>query len=483
MRDPVFRGVVGQLRELADELNIRNPQALLREATRRGVGRSLEAARAALDIDAAKQVLAPRQRAAGKSAAEKPNEGLQADLIDFGRNASAESGNKFALVVTDVFTREVETRPLQTKTPQEVGIAVASAVRDLAGTKDVVLSTDGGFEFRGVERSLTEGAVHRVKDKNDRNALAVVDRAIQTLKKDLATSAARDGGDWDTGLQKAESAYNNRYHSVVHGAPAEVEKNPQQEFRVLQDNASKFEYNKALQKRRERDLNEAGAFRAPVPDGGRGFNPRYGPVQKLGAVQEGGLYVTNREGTPFLLKQIQPVDRDSVSAAARLTDPRLGRRVSLRHLTNGLVQYLTRKGEVHLEDLQRDVNAGSHNLLSLKRGLDRAKLRLLSFLQLFDDLFVVRSGRVRLKTLEPSPAPPAPGRRLTLLGDDAAGAVVMDEMRRIQEEERASSSDAPRSASRYFPGVPLSAMEKRRWTNTRRGLDLSEFMQRLSRRR
>ena len=149
MHNPVFSGVVGQLRELADELNITNPQALLREAARRGVGRSLEAARAALDIDAAKQVLAPRQRAAGKSAAEKPNERLQADLIDFGRNASTESGNKFALVVQDAFTREIEARPLQTKTPQEVGAAVASAVQDLAGKKNVVLSTDGASSLGG----------------------------------------------------------------------------------------------------------------------------------------------------------------------------------------------------------------------------------------------------------------------------------------------------------------------------------------------
>ena len=423
--DPVFEGVVAQLRELADELNIRNPQALLREAARR-----------ALDTDAVKQVLAPKQRAAGKSAAEKPNERLQADLIDFGRNASARSGNKFALVVTDVFTREVETRPLRSKNPREVGVAVASAVRELAGSKDVVLSTDGGFEFRGVERSLTEGAVHRVKDKNDQNALAVVDRAIQTLKQDMATNAARRGGDWDTGLRKAESAYNNRYHSVVHGAPADVEKNPRQEFRVLQDNASKFEYNKALQTRRETDLREAGAFRAPVPDGGRSFNPRYGPVQELGRIKEGGQYVTNRGQSSFLLKQVQPVDKESENAVGRLTDPKLGRRANLRHLTNTVVQYLTQRGEVRLADLQRDANAGAHGLLNLKRALARAKLRLQTFLQLFDDVFVVRSGRVRLKTQEA--AAPAPRRRLTLLGDDAAGAVVMEEMRRIEEEEAAA---------------------------------------------
>ena len=194
----------------------------MREAGRRGLARSVEAAKRALDTDAAKQVLAPRQRSVGKSAAEKPNERLQADLIDFSKNARAGSGNRFGLVVTDVFTREVETRPLRTKNPEEVGGAVASAVQELAGSKNVVLSTDAGREFSGVEGSLAEGAVHRVKDPSDKNALAVVDRSIQTLKGDLATSAARRGGDWDKGLEKAENAYNNRYHSAVFVAPTEV---------------------------------------------------------------------------------------------------------------------------------------------------------------------------------------------------------------------------------------------------------------------
>ena len=405
--DQVFEGVVGQLRELADELNIRSPQTLLREAARRGLGRSLEAAKRALDTDSAKQVLAPKQRAIGKSAAEKPNERLQADLIDMSNNARAKSGNRFALVVQDVFTREVETRPLRTKDPGTVGDAVASAVEELAGSKDVILSTDAGKEFSGVESDLAPSAVHRVKDPSDRNALAVVDRSIQQLKGDMAANAARRGGDWDSGLEKAENAYNNRYHSAVFGAPADVEKSGLQQFRVLQDNADKYQYNRALQIRRETDLKEAGAFRAPVADGGRSFNPRYGPVQQLGRIKEGGQYVTNRGQSSFLLKQVQPVERDSENAVGRLTDPKLSRRGNLRHLTEAVIEYLTSRGEVRLADLQRDVNAGAHNLKNLKMALARGKLRLLTFLRLFGETFVVQSNRVRLKTQAPSPPPAA----------------------------------------------------------------------------
>ena len=48
----------------------------------------------------ARQVLAPKPRSLGKSAAEGPNERLRADLIDFSQNTR--SRNKYGLVVTDV---------------------------------------------------------------------------------------------------------------------------------------------------------------------------------------------------------------------------------------------------------------------------------------------------------------------------------------------------------------------------------------------
>ena len=55
-----------------------------------------------------------------------------------------------------------------------------------------------------------------------RNATAVVDRGIQTLKKDLATRVARKGGQWSDHFER----YNARPHETVHGAREDVEKQP-----------------------------------------------------------------------------------------------------------------------------------------------------------------------------------------------------------------------------------------------------------------
>ena len=56
---------------------------------------------------------APRPRALGKSAAEGPNDRLQADLIDFSQNTRGKT--RYGLVVMDVFTREAAVEPLQNK--------------------------------------------------------------------------------------------------------------------------------------------------------------------------------------------------------------------------------------------------------------------------------------------------------------------------------------------------------------------------------
>ena len=175
--------------------------------------------------------------------------------------------------------------------------------------------TDLGNEFATLDRELPENAVRRTKRPEDRNAIAVVDRGIQTLKKDLATRVARKGGQWSDHFERAAGAYNARPHETVHGAPEDVEKQPATEFRVLQDNADKFQHNKDLSERRVKAVEDAGAFRAPT-NAARSFNPQYGEVQRLGAVDS--MTVRSTEGRETLLKLALPAP-GSGNAAGRLT--------------------------------------------------------------------------------------------------------------------------------------------------------------------
>ena len=124
----------------------------------------------------ARQVLAPKPRSLRKSAAEGPNDRLQADLVDFSQNTRGR--NKFGLAVTDVFTREVATKALPDKRAETVTRAAAEIIPELVQHEsNYVVTTDMGNEFRGLEGALPGGVVHRQKDPTDRNATAVVDRA------------------------------------------------------------------------------------------------------------------------------------------------------------------------------------------------------------------------------------------------------------------------------------------------------------------
>ena len=164
------------------------------------------------------------------------------------------------MVVTDVFTREVATKALPNKQSGTVTQAAAEIIPELVRDEgNYVVTTDQGNEFRGLEGALPEPAVHREKLPSDRNATAVIDRAIQTLKKDLAGKVARDGGGWAEHVGEVTEAYNARPHQAVTVAPEDVETKPAATFRVLRDNAEKFEHNKNLTEGRQRRLEEAGA--------------------------------------------------------------------------------------------------------------------------------------------------------------------------------------------------------------------------------
>ena len=253
----------------------------------------------------------------GKSAAERPNDRLQADLIDF--NVNTRGAKKYGLIVSDVFTREAVTKALPDKRAETVSAAAREIIPKLVEDEtNYVVTTDQGNEFNGLEGALPEQVVHRVKEPSDRNATAVVDRTIQTLKRDLAGKVARDGGAWADHVEQATEAYNSRPHEAVHAAPEDVEKQPATTFRVYQDNAQKFKHNDTLTRSRQQRLQQAGAFRAPT-NAARSFQPQYGVAKDVASYDS--MVVRATDGSETLLKHALPVPRGSAEPKARLTRP------------------------------------------------------------------------------------------------------------------------------------------------------------------
>ena len=143
------------LRDLADDFNVRDPRKLYRLARQRDLDVTQAMAFEALKADVGRQVQAPRPRALGKSAAEGPNDRLQADLIELSQNTWGKT--KYGLVVMDVFTREAAVEPLQNKNAETVGRATKRAAWELTGDDgNFVVTTDLGNEFATLDRELPE---------------------------------------------------------------------------------------------------------------------------------------------------------------------------------------------------------------------------------------------------------------------------------------------------------------------------------------
>ncbi len=399
--------VIEGLRLLADDLNIRDPRKLYQAAKRREYRDvTLQDARQALAKDVGRQLFAPKPRSLGKSAAEKPDTRLQADLIDFSKNAKSRNNVNYALLLTDVFTREAQVRGLRSKDPEEVNeqlnqALAALGIDDPEEDKGYVLTTDKGGEFSRVEDVLGEyDAIHRVKEGV--NDISAVDRLTQTIKKNLAAKVARKGGRWDEHIRDVVDKYNETPHDAVFGPPEDVEKGGIQEFMVYKDNARKFMHNKRLTQRRKEDIQQAGAFRAPVPTGGRSFNPQYGNVQVLGRVQPGSQFVTNTAGRQTLLKEAQPVPRDSERPVGRLTDPQMGRRSRYQAQANQLEDFIAGEGgEMSLQALK-----GSLGRIGLNRFFRGLSMGLPAFLRLYGNMFILQNGQVRLRNYQSAAAPP-----------------------------------------------------------------------------
>jgi len=198
---------VEALKELANEHSVRSAPKLIQLARKIGANYTLKEAQQALSTSVPAQTLAPPPRSLGHSAAEAPGSRLQADLADFRLNSHGHSNDDhhYFLQASDVFTRKAYTEPLKNKTSSEVDAAMHKILHQVPNQgRNAVVTTDKGKEFTGLEKVLPQDAVHR--EKQSINDISVVDRTMQTLKKDLEDKAQTNGQGWAHNLKDVTSA-------------------------------------------------------------------------------------------------------------------------------------------------------------------------------------------------------------------------------------------------------------------------------------
>ena len=220
--------------------------------------------------------------------------------------------------------------PLQNKNAETVGRATKRAARELTGDDgNFVVTTDLGNAFATLDRELPAEAVHRTKaargpQRHCRGGPGhpdaeegpgheggaqgrAVERPLRAGGRGPQRAAPRDGARRARGRGEAAG------HGVQ-GPPRQRRQVPAQQG--------------PHRPAREGGGGRGGAFRAPT-NAARSFNPQYGDVQRLGAVDS----MTVRS-TETLLKLALPAPQGSGNAAGRLT--RRGRPAAVRQLDDFL---------------------------------------------------------------------------------------------------------------------------------------------------
>jgi hypothetical protein len=308
-----------ELRHLAAELGNPGIERLWLAARRAGLDVTKKQVTALVRKRGEKQVFQPLQPAKGKTVAGGADTTYHMDLVDLKNSPGIQESAtfKFFLVLVNVFDRTTYTRNLRTKGQEEVRSALASIIASLPANTIRVIASDGGSEFTGpvADMLFEKDIAHRPKAPGDVNALSVVDRTIQSLKKKLAELSSTSKRTWPDLLQQAVSALNRTPKpKVLHGdSPEEVKDDPQVQFMLQQDQAKNFRHNAKLTERQRARLESDGAFRAPLPGSTnkfkRSFRATYGEVLRPQDVR-GGI-VTATDGSRHSLKQIRTVPVDS----------------------------------------------------------------------------------------------------------------------------------------------------------------------------
>ena len=390
-------------------------EKLLRAARKEGLPVTREIVKDYLSEDAPKQVFRPPPESAGKTMAEAQGWRLQADMVDMKTKKTKWNGVEYSaiLVVVDVASRRAWAHPCKTKAPQHVGPLLYRMLRTMQNSPGVensgFISTDRGNEFTGPAANVMEnlGFTHRTKDPQDLNALSLVDRVIQTLKRRLAQSLAAKGksAPWPSRVAQVVAQYNATYHPAIRDEPEDFNKATHgvKRFLALQDNAEKGVHNQKLLEKRVAKLETEGAYRTPVAAPKafrRGFYATYSnDVKEVQRIR--GSQVTDTQGQTTDVKRILtvPVFSGTAADSLRPNNPRVSRQkdILVTPMMSTLYAFLSPGERISV------ASAASYLKEELGREEYRSTLRragithLVRALALFDEEFEVEEGGYYVK--------------------------------------------------------------------------------------
>ena len=214
------------------------------------------------------QVFAAPYQSLGRNVAPTRNAVWQVDILDqTSRDAAVNDGYRYGLVAVDIWSRRVAGVPLRTKTPNEAIRAINAASTQIGGVPKII-TTDIGGEFSGAFESYLQAAhvLHVRKDPRHINGLAVVDNAIQRIRRAMGKQLVEGKEEpWVKAFTDAVKALNERPSEHLHGAAPKNVENDELAY-VLDYNAGREIRTQTTYIRQLEDrIRAAGKFRVLLP--------------------------------------------------------------------------------------------------------------------------------------------------------------------------------------------------------------------------
>jgi len=405
-----------RLKALHAKLGNVGVEKLLHAARKDGLAVTRDAVKDYLSADSSAQLFRPLPASKGKTGSEAQGFRVQMDLIDFKGVKATWQGVEWSvvLVIIDVLSRRVWAAPARSKAPDHVEPVLRRLLDEMADLKVQIITTDQANEWRGPVDALlqSKNIVRRTKDPSDTNALSVVDRAIQTLKRRLSQSLADKKAPWPSRVAQIVDQYNSTVHPATRDEPEDFDKPGHEVKRFLteQDNAEALAHNQKLLEQRTRRLEAEGAYRAPKGAAKafrRGYRQAYtSDVKEVASVK--GSVVTDKTGEKIDIKRIMPVSSNSGHAEEGLWDStRARKKAKLTAIADALYAWLSPGERVALGKatawLKGQLGADVLQVAGIQRVAQVAEM--------FDTRFAIMPGGRYLMRKHETRTPAFPGAR------------------------------------------------------------------------
>ena len=205
------------------ELGYPSAPKLHAELHRRGLRLPLREVQAFVRRQPERQIFAPRELPGARGRGAITSLGVSdhwfGDLVDYTAQPSEPGGERYVLIVLDVWTRRLFARALADKRPATVAAALDQLFAQFGVPNSFETGRGGGVRRTREARLLDKLRVRQArKSPKDRNVHATLDRAIGTLRQTLArVLVAKRSEDWADALPGVVRGLNWTPHGSLPG--------------------------------------------------------------------------------------------------------------------------------------------------------------------------------------------------------------------------------------------------------------------------